>query len=489
LPGNISSRVRDLARQVTANASTPYDRASALSDYLRGIKYDPFPPPQPPGSETVDNFLFVDKRGVCEQFATAHVVLLRALGIPARLVAGYAAGEHNPLSGYYAVRASDAHAWSEVYFPGYGWVPFDPTPGWTPSPYTAAVHPWIFSNAFESLPGLPMAQMFATGAAFLGAAFGSSSFILILIVLAALVVMFFQWRRARRLRPAQSSGIDRDPNRLRILAAYRAGQSRLGLYRAQAQTPREFAATIARDEWAELTAAVESAAYRTQPPSPALAQRAWELVRRLPRRLPNPWGAAKSVVRGYSQNMGAVRSRLTRAPRKLERPAPIVSPTEEARAMRGCVLYMTLAAGVIGAALSTGLVYLLGGRHALLENMLGPVPAVALVMALGGGLITWASIRVGRDRWVVWVFLGSLGTTLLTTAASGAAQAAAVAVALLVPSLRWWQTGAEIIPGMIDGVTYLLPITIPIGFLLGFSFFGVGGWLWGRRSASGPLDS
>jgi hypothetical protein len=124
-----------------------------------------------------------------------------------------------------------------------------------------------------------------------------------------------------------------------------------------------------------------------------------------------------------------------------------------------------------------------------LENMFGPVPAVALVMAVGSGLITWASLCVGRDRWVVWVFFGSVGMTLLTIIASAAAQVAAVVVALMIPSLRWWQTGAEIIPDMIDGVTYLLPLTIPIGFLLGFSFFGVAGWLWGRWSASRPLDS
>jgi hypothetical protein len=485
LPGNISMRVRDLARQVTANALTSYDKAQALSDYLRSVRYDPFPPPQPPGSETVDNFLFVDKRGVCEQFATAHVVMLRALGIPARLVAGYGAGEHNPLSGYYAVHASDAHAWTEVYFPGYGWVPFDPTPGWTPSPYTASVRPWIFSNALDSLPG----QVFATGAAFVGAAFGSLNFILVLIVLAALAILLFRWRKARRFRPAQPSNIDRDPNRLRILAAYRAGQRRLGLYRAQAETPREFAGKIAGDDWGELTTVVESAAYRTASPSPALAQRAWELVRRLPCRTPDPWGAAKRISREYAQSIGAAKPRFALAPRQLKQPAPIAPRNEEARAMRGCVLYMAIAAGIIGAVISTGLVYLLGGRRALLENMLGPVPAVAFVMAVGGGLITWASLCVGRDRWVVWVFLGSVGMTLLTIIASAAAQFAAVAVALLIPSLRWWQTRAEIIPGMIDSVTFLLPLTIPIGFLLGFSFFGVAGWLWGRRSASKSLDS
>jgi len=489
LPGNISSRVRDLARQITANAITPFDKAFALSDYLRGIKYDPFPPPQPPGSETVDNFLFVDKRGVCEQFATAHVVMLRTLGIPARLVAGYGAGEHNPLSGYYAVRASDAHAWTEVYFPGYGWAPFDPTPGWTPSPYTASVRPWIFSSALDSVPGLPMARVFATGAAFVGAAFGSMNLALVLVVLFALVFFFLQWRAARRLSPARRSAIDQDPNRRRILAAYRAGQRRLGLYRAQAETPHEFANKIARDDWGELTAIVEGAAYRASPPSSDPAQRAWELVRRLPRRFPGPWNVARKSSRDYARSASAARPRFTPRPRQVKAPAQTAPRTSNiphdqgSRALRGCVLYAAAAAGIIGAVISTGLVLLLGGRRALFENMLGPVPAVALVMAVGGGLIAWASARLGRDRWVVWVFLGSVGMTLLTVVASFAAQVAAVAVALLVPSLRWWQTRAEIIPSMIGGVTFLLPLTIPIGFLLGFGFFGAAGWLWGRWSA------
>jgi transglutaminase-like putative cysteine protease len=91
-----------------------YDKASALRDYLLTIPYDCYPPPQPPGSETVDNFIFVDKRGVCEQFATSLAVMLRTLGIPARLAAGYGAGQYNSLSGYYTVRGSDAHAWVEA---------------------------------------------------------------------------------------------------------------------------------------------------------------------------------------------------------------------------------------------------------------------------------------------------------------------------------------------------------------------------------------
>jgi len=282
LPNNISPRVRALAQQLTADAPTPYDKASALRDYLLTVPYDFFPPPQPPGSETVDNFLFVDRRGVCEQFATAHVVMLRSLGIPARLVAGYGAGDYNALSGYYAVRASDAHAWTEVYFPGYGWVPFDPTPGWTPSPYTAPVQRWIFSNTWEALP-FGLTDVAAMSAAFVGQALGPASiFFFVLTFLLGCALLVIAWRRLTpRARPAHSAAIDSDPNRLRILSAYRAALKRLKIRRAPAQTPRELARRLMNADWNELTAAVEQAAYRVTPPSASLARRAQSLISNL----------------------------------------------------------------------------------------------------------------------------------------------------------------------------------------------------------------
>jgi len=282
LPNNISPRVRDLAQRLTAAAPTAYDKASALRDYLLTLPYDFFPPPQPPNSETVDTFLFVDRRGVCEQYATTLAVMLRSLGIPARVVAGYGAGEYNTFSGYYTVRASDAHAWDEVYFPSYGWVPFDATPGWKPSPYPTQVQRWIFSGALDGLPALPWGSWASAGAALAGAALGPLS--LLLVPLALILLFFFArylWRAAHRSRRARFPNIDLDPNRQRILAAYRAGQKRLKRYRARAETPREFARRLARDDWSELTAAVEQAAYRVTPPSAGLARRVQEILSHL----------------------------------------------------------------------------------------------------------------------------------------------------------------------------------------------------------------
>jgi hypothetical protein len=79
------------------------------------------------GHDAVDDFLFETKTGFCEQIASSLVVMLRSLGVPARLTVGYTAGERNPLTGLFEVRASDAHAWTEVWFPDIGWMSFDPT--------------------------------------------------------------------------------------------------------------------------------------------------------------------------------------------------------------------------------------------------------------------------------------------------------------------------------------------------------------------------
>ena len=284
LPGNISPRVHALARSLTAGQANAYDQAAALRDYLLTIPYDYFPPPQAPGAETVDNFLFVDRRGVCEQFVTAQVVMLRSLGIPARLAAGYGAGQYNAMSGYYTVRASDAHAWTEVYFPGYGWAPFDPTPGWTPSPYTAPVQRWLFSSTLEGLPGLPLDALAQAGRAVFGAAAGPVSLVaaLALLVVAALLLRWLLRYRPPAVAPGFSL-IDGDPQRRRILAAYRAAQKRLRRYRGTAETPREFAQRLGKVDWDEVTVAVEQAAYAAEPPSRSLAERVAGLVRRMKR--------------------------------------------------------------------------------------------------------------------------------------------------------------------------------------------------------------
>jgi hypothetical protein len=143
LPGTMPPRVIDLAQELTKDIETPYQKAVAIRDYLRTLEYSLDIEAPPEGTDGVDYFLFESKRGYCQYFASAMAVLLRASGVPARMVAGYGPGEEVEQYGPRGPmgRASSAwqewqgalvvqngHAWCEAFFPGYGWIPFEPTP-------------------------------------------------------------------------------------------------------------------------------------------------------------------------------------------------------------------------------------------------------------------------------------------------------------------------------------------------------------------------
>ena len=148
LPETITPRTYELAQRLAEGKETPYDIAQTITDYLRrNIKYTPTVPNAPSGTERIDWFLFDLGEGYCNYYASAEVILLRSLGIPARLAVGFAQGEAvlpedasqvpdaeensdkslDGRAGTYIVRHRDAHAWPEVYFPGIGWVEFEPT--------------------------------------------------------------------------------------------------------------------------------------------------------------------------------------------------------------------------------------------------------------------------------------------------------------------------------------------------------------------------
>lgn len=126
LPGSTPDRVRERAAEVTANASTPYDRAVAVERYLEREKRYSLDVEDPDGS-IADSFLFEMEAGYCTYYATTMVAMLRSQGVPARFVVGYTPGERVS-DGEYVVRGLDSHAWVQVYFPDVGWVRFDPTP-------------------------------------------------------------------------------------------------------------------------------------------------------------------------------------------------------------------------------------------------------------------------------------------------------------------------------------------------------------------------
>jgi len=148
LPPKLDSRIRELAQKVASHAANNYDRAVTIRNYFRSNfgytldaqKIDP--------SDPLGSFLFQTRRGYCEYFASAMAVMLRTLGIPARLVNGFQTGSYNRFGKDFVVRARDAHSWVEVYFPGYGWIPFDPTP---PDP-----HPVVASELDNYMDALTL---------------------------------------------------------------------------------------------------------------------------------------------------------------------------------------------------------------------------------------------------------------------------------------------------------------------------------------------
>ncbi len=131
LPAEVPQRVRALGRELTTGAENPYDKAKAIEAYLKTFPYSLSIQPPPYDADGVDYFLFEQKTGYSEYFASAMTVLLRTQGIPARMVTGYTVGNQVPEHDVYVVTDSHSHGWVEVFFPRYGWISFEPTPGAT----------------------------------------------------------------------------------------------------------------------------------------------------------------------------------------------------------------------------------------------------------------------------------------------------------------------------------------------------------------------
>ena len=124
----LDPRVAALAKQITTRDKTPYDKALSIEGYLRSNFGYTLDLTGAPTSDPLAYFLFQKRAGHCEYFAAAMAVMLRTLGIPSRYINGFQTGEYNDVAGDLVVRASDAHSWVEAYFPGFGWLTFDPTP-------------------------------------------------------------------------------------------------------------------------------------------------------------------------------------------------------------------------------------------------------------------------------------------------------------------------------------------------------------------------
>jgi transglutaminase-like putative cysteine protease len=128
LPSDLPRRVHNLVRQITQDLDNNYDRSVAIERYLRQIPYNEQIEAAPPSHrDAVDYFLFEMGEGYCDYYASAMAVMARVAGIPARLVQGYAEDEHVPGTNTFHIAEEDGHAWTELFFPGYGWVEFEAT--------------------------------------------------------------------------------------------------------------------------------------------------------------------------------------------------------------------------------------------------------------------------------------------------------------------------------------------------------------------------
>lgn len=213
----IADRVVDLAAALTADQPTIYGKVRALEQWLgANTRYSLDIPELPPGADSVEQFLFEDRIGFCEQIASSLAVMLRSQGVPARVAVGYAGGTKRRFSDEYDVAGSDAHAWVEVWFPGLGWEAFDPT-------------------ANVALAGEPVPERSSVLALVGAVAFA-------VVTLASFVAWFWHRRRIRAKRSWPT----------RILAELEVVGGRFGRPRQPTETVTEYLAVLGGGPLAEV---------------------------------------------------------------------------------------------------------------------------------------------------------------------------------------------------------------------------------------------
>jgi hypothetical protein len=277
LPASLPQRVRDLAGRLAEGAANPYSVAIRIQNYLRlTYPYTLTVPPPPSGRDVTDYFLFEAPGGFCSYYATAMAVMLRTQGIPARVVTGYATGTYDYNRQAYAVTSGSAHAWVEVYFPGFDWVEFEPT---------ASQAPFDYASQPQAVPGAtpaPEAQPFslppALTALLLGLGLAGGVAFLVLL-------LRFLGRGGPRLRGRGK--IDPAAQAQAHYFTVRRALRQAGVASASSATPNEFleqaAPRLARRKGlsgalAQATTLYEEAAFSPRPPAAPrvdAARRAW----------------------------------------------------------------------------------------------------------------------------------------------------------------------------------------------------------------------
>ncbi|MFA5503781.1 MAG: transglutaminaseTgpA domain-containing protein [Vulcanimicrobiota bacterium] len=251
LPDTVTERTRKLAEEVTANYENDWSKATALSTFLaQNYSYDLKVDFYPEGADTADHFLFESKVGYCEQFATSLCVMARSLGLPARYVTGYLPGTFNPISGFYEIRASDAHAWTEIYLGDFGWMIFDSVPGGNPNPEVGEPKQskWLLESLLEYLDLPP------------GVREALPTLLRILVGLAGFSLLMALWKGRSGSR--QGSGSP--------LAPYLKKAERLTAQRKPGETVKNWARRLPQHpELAVLVRVYEQSFYRDKPLQPA----------------------------------------------------------------------------------------------------------------------------------------------------------------------------------------------------------------------------
>lgn len=251
LPTELPAAIGRLAREITADADNRYDQVRDVESYLRSHEtYTQASPIPGSGQDAVYDFLFRDHEGFCEQFASAEAVLLRTLGVPTRVVSGLAYGTTQGRVRMFT--AADAHAWDEVYYPGVGWSPSDPTRGAALAP-AAGSHRSLLSRIVRALTSrLPGGQT-ALG----------------LTIFALLVGVVLAVRTAWRSRVGGGRGRARAGREGPVLAEFNrvAGHPRSPAPRAPPETAREYLGRITSPgSLDQAVATLEQECYGEAPP-------------------------------------------------------------------------------------------------------------------------------------------------------------------------------------------------------------------------------
>lgn len=256
VPPGLDPQIAILAEQITANASTMYEKVVALESYLRTNYSYSVNVQVPPGEEAVSWFLFrSDHKGFCNYFATSMAIMARSLGIPARVVVGYANGEYDEKQRQHIIHGTDAHSWTQVYFAGYGWINFEPSASFAafarplPNQFSAGDFGGLSEGATHLPPALITKRHVEQDADVSGASaairagqaqqpwYQSLAFVLVswvALVLCCCLIFGVWWHRLFRRydRPTQVFG------RISLLASW------AGIRSVPSQTPYEYIQTL-----------------------------------------------------------------------------------------------------------------------------------------------------------------------------------------------------------------------------------------------------